>query len=305
MRRSTPAFNQDCTAEAVTPRARSSDDVMVGSAAFFEPRGFGEDGVALAFALTLGVAFSGRGFDAFWGGAFAASVSGSASISMPNRLDKLAPLSASVFAGPFRRSFAATLAVTSSFQSTPRRRKKSSGCWSSRAPIPYKTAATCLHMSAQSGHEHENWNSEGSGKSFIAGSAIASRTVFGKCPRSKLDDGGHLPGASRDQSLPPLPLQLTDADLDLVQLGPLYERLDAARLHEQMNDRAVAHVGSPARECGSKNRRIASICAHQEAPQNDDAILRPSMVTGDACSPFLSNLGSARLALARRCATGT
>ena len=61
--------------------------------------------------------------------------------------------------------FSSTVLDTSSATSIPLRLKNIIGCSSSLLPIPYMTAATCLHMLAQSGQLHLNDISEGDGNS--------------------------------------------------------------------------------------------------------------------------------------------
>ena len=60
-------------------------------------------------------------------------------------------------------SLAVSIPATKSASSTARRRNSNSGRWSSRAPTPYRTAATCLHIDAWSGQLQEKRISEGRG----------------------------------------------------------------------------------------------------------------------------------------------
>src|SRR5471032_245216 len=71
-------------------------------------------------------------------------------ISMPNTSATNASSSTLRAAGRFLDSGRPVLTrPMRSLASTRRKAKRNSGCWSSRAPTPYSTAATCLHIDAQ------------------------------------------------------------------------------------------------------------------------------------------------------------
>jgi hypothetical protein len=55
---------------------------------------------------------------------------------------------------------------------------------SKRAPTPYSTAATCLHIDATSGHEHENSISFGAGNSPCSRCTSSCMTPFESRPCS-------------------------------------------------------------------------------------------------------------------------
>src|SRR5208283_6141510 len=67
----------------------------------------------------------------------------------------------------FDRGRPAPARATNSLSSTWRRRNSNSGLASKRAPTPYRAAATCLHITAQSGQLHEKLSSLGAGNSPV------------------------------------------------------------------------------------------------------------------------------------------
>ncbi|KVN42961.1 hypothetical protein WJ64_31410 [Burkholderia ubonensis] len=115
----------------------------------------------------------------------AASGSLPVSISIPNTSPRVAVSRTLPDAGatPAADNLAPVLS-TRSAASTPRSMKSNSGCWSSRAPAPYNTAATCLHIDAQSGQLQPNRISFGDGKSPVPGLQIRSITAPDSLPCS-------------------------------------------------------------------------------------------------------------------------
>ena len=103
----------------------------------------------------------------------------SSSRSIPNIADRSSPARASSSAGGGSASV-----DTRSVGSTLRSRNNCSGSVSSRTPTPYRTAATCLHISAQSGQEQPSSISFGAGKSPSPGRVTISMTRRGGLPSS-------------------------------------------------------------------------------------------------------------------------
>src|SRR5580693_4489589 len=114
---------------------------------------------------------------------------GLAAISNPKSSERSSP-PRTFAAGPFLVSGNATSAwAINSFSSTPWSLKRSSGCWSKRAPMPYRTAATCLHISAQSGQLHESLISCGDGNRPVFRRQIRSMTTLDRRPcRSSINE---------------------------------------------------------------------------------------------------------------------
>src|SRR5208337_5400718 len=74
-----------------------------------------------------------------------------------------------------------------------RRMKKRAGSASSREPTPYRTAATCLHMSAQTGQEQSNEICFGDGNNPLSFATNRSPSDWGNSPLSR---------SAREPSLP-------------------------------------------------------------------------------------------------------
>ncbi len=77
-----------------------------------------------------------------------------------------------------------TIFPTKSSTFIPRNTKKSSGFSSRRTDTPYRAAATCLHISAQSGHEHSSLISCGVGNNPVPCLKNASLRSAGNSPES-------------------------------------------------------------------------------------------------------------------------
>src|SRR5436309_2474275 len=90
---------------------------------------------------------------------------GASSSSIPNTADSRSSAMRLPAAGRARETAPVVADLSSSAWSTWRSTKNSSGLASRRMPTPYRTAATCLHTSAESGHEQSSSSSPGSGNS--------------------------------------------------------------------------------------------------------------------------------------------
>src|SRR4030095_9604787 len=119
-------------------------------------------------------------------------------ISMPNNSDKFSLLRSFAVPGFVMRRLAL---VTRSCCSTSRSLNRSSGCTSSRAPTPYKTAATCLHMRAESGHEQLSFISAGVGNNPVFCRHNRSIVVFENRPSSNSTNQSLAPAQSRQTSV--------------------------------------------------------------------------------------------------------
>ena len=122
------------------------------------------------------------------GGASSSSV-------MPNRSERSSPNRSS--SAPAAAAAGSASVDTRSVGSTPRRRNNCSGSESSRTPTPYRTAATCLHMAAQSGQEQPSSISFGVGNSPSPGRVTISMTRRGGFPSSNSTSDSISPAHSR------------------------------------------------------------------------------------------------------------
>src|SRR5215213_158976 len=119
-------------------------------------------------------------------------------ISSPNRAARLPSSSILAGLGAGCANVRSCPALASnSCSSTLRSTKRSSGRSSSLAPTPYRAAATCLHISAQSGQLQDNLISPGDGNKPSPSRQTRSMTPFDKRPCRSSTNESMVPAQSR------------------------------------------------------------------------------------------------------------
>ena len=249
---------------------------MMGLAAEAPPSGL--DAVELT-RRTLG--FS----DGFGG----ANSSGTA-MSRPNIADTSSASSTLPAAGPrFVIGRTVSTCATRSFSSTARSRNSSSGCRSSRAPTPYSTAATCLHIERMSGQLQEKRISDGRGNRPRLLPADPLHHALGQAPLQQLDQRIDPARAVRADRLPVRRRRRLDADRDVVERRAADHRrhLAAARSADRPPSRCAhrcARAAGGSRSRGSSPGCRTTPCPRtwwrsrgpRSSPARPDALLAPA-----------------------------
>src|SRR3954454_24203332 len=126
------------------------------------------------------------------------SVLAGSAISSPNRAARSPPSSTLAGLGAGCANVRSCPALASkSCSSTLRNTNRSWGCSSSLAPTPYRAAATCLHMSAQSGQLQDSLISSGDGNRPSPVRQTRSMTPFDKRPCRSSTNESMVPALSR------------------------------------------------------------------------------------------------------------